>query len=103
MEKQCKKCHQVKPLEAFYKKRDSRDGLHSSCKKCHNDKYAETVTFVAGTPQNITHGLNSTDVIVQVRDTSGNVTECEIDITDSSFVTVNSQFISGDLRVVVIG
>ena len=67
------------------------------------DKYAETATFVAGTPQNITHGLASTDVIVQVRDTSGNVVEVEIDVTDSSYVTINSPVVSGDLRVIVIG
>lgn len=67
------------------------------------DKYAETVTFVAGTPQNVTHGLNSTDVIVQCRDTSGNVTDMEIDITDSGFVTINSPYVSGDFRIVVIG
>lgn len=66
------------------------------------DKYAETVTLAAGTPLNITHGLNSQDVVVQVRDTSGNVTDVEIDITDSSYVTINSLY-AGDYRVVVIG
>ena len=66
------------------------------------DKYAETVTLTAGTPVNITHGLNSQDVIVQVRDTSGNVTDVEIDITDSSYATINTLY-SGDYRVVVVG
>ena len=68
-----------------------------------SDKYAETLTFVAGTPQNVSHGLASTDVIVQVRDSGGNVVEVEIDVTDSSFVTINSPVASGDLRVIVIG
>jgi len=67
-----------------------------------SDKYSETVTLVAGTPVQITHGLASMDVIVQVRDTAGNVTDVEVDILDSSFVTINSLY-SGDYRIVVIG
>jgi len=67
-----------------------------------SDKYSETITLVAGVSQQITHGLDSQDVIVQVRDTNGNVTDVEVDITDSSFVTINSLY-SGDYRIVVIG
>jgi len=67
------------------------------------DKYAETLTLVAGVPQNVTHGLASTDVIVQVRDSLGNVSDVEVDVTDSSYVTVNSPVSSGDFRVIVIG
>jgi len=68
-----------------------------------SDKYAETVTLTSGVPVQISHGLSSMDVIVQVRTvTGGNVTDIEIDITDSSFVTVNSLY-DDDYRVVVIG
>ncbi len=67
------------------------------------DKHAETVTMTSGVPVQISHGLNSMDVIVQVRTvTGGNVTDIEIDITDSSFVTLNSLY-DDDYRVVVIG
>lgn len=34
MEKQCKKCHQVKPLEEFHKAKGCKDGRRGSCKTC---------------------------------------------------------------------
>ena len=69
--------------------------------KC--DKYAETATIVAATSYDVVHGLSSTDVIVQVRDTAGNTVEFEVDVVDPNFVTINSPIESGDYRVVVIG
>lgn len=34
--KECSKCGRVKPLTAFYKRKDSNDGLRSQCKECSN-------------------------------------------------------------------
>ena len=67
------------------------------------DKYAETIVITAGTPYNVAHGLDSTDVLVQVRDSSGNVLDMEVDVVDSDYVTINSPVASGSFRVIVIG
>ena len=67
------------------------------------DKHAETVALVAGISQLVYHGLDSTDVLVQVRDAAGNVADLEIDVTDPSHVTISSPVFSGSYRVVVIG
>ena len=34
--KECTKCNTNKPLTEFYKKKESKDGLHSHCKQCIN-------------------------------------------------------------------
>lgn len=36
MEKRCKKCGAVKPLEEFYASRGARDGRRPECKACLN-------------------------------------------------------------------
>lgn len=35
-EKHCNRCGATKPVELFYRKRDSSDGRQSACKECHN-------------------------------------------------------------------
>ena len=32
--KQCSKCGETKPNTEFYRRKDSKDGLHNQCKKC---------------------------------------------------------------------
>lgn len=32
--KRCRKCNQIKPRDAFYAKREAKDGLQSNCKDC---------------------------------------------------------------------
>lgn len=39
--KKCSTCGEVKPINEFYKQRDSKDGLHSRCKCCKNKKQKE--------------------------------------------------------------
>ncbi len=66
------------------------------------DKHAEDVTLVADTPLTIVHNLNTTDVIVQVKDSSNNYVDLEVDGVDSNNVTIRSSFgFSG--RVICIG
>lgn len=36
MEKTCKKCQSVKPVELFYKDKYAKDGRMSVCKECDN-------------------------------------------------------------------
>mgnify|MGYP003646418027 FL=1 len=67
-----------------------------------SDVYGEDVTLVGNTDYNVSHGLDSSDVIVQFRDSSGEVTGVEITIDSSSQITLRSGVgVSG--RVVVIG
>jgi len=42
MDKKCKKCGEVKPLESFNQRSDRKDGRVSNCKDCHH-KYAKKV------------------------------------------------------------
>lgn len=39
--KQCRKCHEVKPLDEFSKSSRSKDGLQSMCRKCHAEYQRE--------------------------------------------------------------
>jgi hypothetical protein len=39
--KECKICKQSKPLEAFAKNKQQKDGHHVYCKPCQNEKYAK--------------------------------------------------------------
>jgi hypothetical protein len=34
--KKCSKCKEIKPISAFYNKKESKDGYYSYCKKCFN-------------------------------------------------------------------
>ena len=66
------------------------------------DKHAEDVTLVADTPLTINHNLDTTDVIVQVKDSSNNYVDLEVDGVDSNNITIRSSFgFSG--RVICIG
>ena len=66
------------------------------------DKFAEEKVLLADTTSTVNHNLDSTDVIVQFRDSDDNVVDVEVDIVDSSNVTIRSSFaVTG--RVVVIG
>lgn len=38
VEKECSKCHQVKPRESFYPQTRSPSKLSSRCKECHNEE-----------------------------------------------------------------
>lgn len=40
-EKKCKKCDQVKPLDAFYKNKNNKDGYAGSCAECMKAKSAK--------------------------------------------------------------
>lgn len=33
----CNKCHESKPLESFYKEKDTKDGYRCACKKCRDN------------------------------------------------------------------
>ena len=35
MDKECRKCHQIKPLSEFYKDKRAKDGYYGRCKWCH--------------------------------------------------------------------
>jgi hypothetical protein len=37
--KQCSKCHQIKPLDAFHKHKGNRDGHRGYCKQCQLEYY----------------------------------------------------------------
>lgn len=39
--KECKHCHQVKPLSEFHRRYDSKDGHYSWCKECTNKRMKE--------------------------------------------------------------
>ena len=67
------------------------------------DKEGADVTLVADTPLTVNHGLNSTDIIVQFRDSTGEiVNNVETHIVNSSSITLRfSTGISG--RVVLMG
>lgn len=41
MEKYCKKCNLVKPLNEFYKKKSTKDGFDYKCKACHKEYFYE--------------------------------------------------------------
>lgn len=40
--KRCSKCHAVKPRGEFYRRRESRDGLHGQCKRCQDRAAVES-------------------------------------------------------------
>lgn len=70
------------------------------------DKYAANIGNGADQSFVVNHGLGSTDVIVQVRvNSTGDVVECEVEITDANNVTIktNSTPASNAYRVVVVG
>ena len=51
MVKECRICHAVKPLEAFYRRSSGRgDGYHSYCKVCHNQVSMRRERERAGDP-----------------------------------------------------
>ncbi|GAA2554987.1 hypothetical protein GCM10010423_65200 [Streptomyces levis] len=70
-------------------------------------KYAADLgTVTAGNPVTVNHGLNTTDVTVTVRETSGGaVVIPDVVVVDANNVTVTSgvAYASGALRVVVMG
>lgn len=37
--KECRKCHETKPLDAFNKRRSAVDGLQARCRSCISDHY----------------------------------------------------------------
>lgn len=41
-EKECKRCHVIKPIGDFYRDRRASDGLHTECKPCHRQIAAAT-------------------------------------------------------------
>ena len=64
-------------------------------------KYVETVSTTGGTPKDVIHNLGTSDVIVQTY-ISGNLVDCDIDITDGTTITVTTNA-SSSVKVVVIG
>ena len=48
--KQCKDCNEVKPLDAFKRHAETRDGLHSYCKTCGAKKQREYRLRVGNEP-----------------------------------------------------
>lgn len=43
LEKRCSKCRKTKPLDAFTKDKDKKDGLYAQCKSCKAAYYAANV------------------------------------------------------------
>lgn len=39
--KECRRCHEVKPVTEFNVKRYNADGYHSYCRKCQHEKWSE--------------------------------------------------------------
>jgi hypothetical protein len=69
-------------------------------------KYSTTITGDGTTTAFvITHNLGTTDVIVQVKDSSGNVVQCEIQTTSTTTCTITYFTLANaaTLRVNVIG
>lgn len=65
-------------------------------------RYATTITPVVNVAQTVTHNLNSTDVIVQVRDVATNeVVEVSVVIVNANSITVTSST-TDQLRVIVL-
>ncbi len=65
-------------------------------------KFASTITLVDSTPLNVTHGLNSTDVIAKTY-YSGAEIELTINIVDANNITVEAESGITGVRLVVIG
>ena len=42
MEKICRTCHALKPLEEYHKQKTTKDGRESQCKTCRNEQIAKT-------------------------------------------------------------
>jgi hypothetical protein len=64
-------------------------------------KYVETVSTTGGTAYTVTHNLGTSDVIVQTY-ISGNLVDCDVDITSGTAITVTTNA-SSSVKVVVIG
>jgi hypothetical protein len=45
-EKRCKKCGEIKPVEAFSKDRKAKDGRQSACKACNQHYYLTNITMI---------------------------------------------------------
>lgn len=67
-----------------------------------SDVYGEDVTLIANTDYIVSHTLSSSDVIVQFRDSAGEVNNIEMTIDSSSQVTLRSGTGKSG-RVVIIG
>lgn len=65
-------------------------------------KYATSINTTAVTAYTVTHGLGTSDVIVQTY-SGGSMVECDIDITSSDTITVTTNTAETSLKVVVIG
>jgi hypothetical protein len=48
MEKRCPDCGETKPLEAFPRNKNTKDGRHTYCKPCHNARGKETYERLYG-------------------------------------------------------
>lgn len=64
-------------------------------------KYVETVSTTGGSAYTVTHNLGTSDVIVQTY-ISGNLVDCDIDISSGNAITVTTNA-SSSVKVVVIG
>jgi hypothetical protein len=64
-------------------------------------KYVETVSTTGGSAYTVTHNLGTQDVIVQTY-ISGNLVDCDIDISSGTAITVTTNA-SSSVKVVVIG
>jgi hypothetical protein len=65
-------------------------------------RYATTITPVANTQQVVTHNMNNSDVIVQVRDaTTNTVVDVDIEILSANTIGITSTT-TDQLRVVVL-
>ena len=67
------------------------------------DKEATTFSVAADGQVDITHTLGTEDVVYSIRDSAGNFVQLEVDVIDSTKLTVSSVYSLTDARIVIVG